>query len=147
MAQFSRHPKARDGLQQRCRACANAAARASYLKDPDRVKARAKRWAEKDPERRMRVSYGSKLRKHYGITHAQYDEMHRKQGGLCAVCLRGQPADYSAPRRFLLVDHCHQSGAVRALLCSPCNVGLGRFEDDPARLRSAATYIEKERNA
>jgi hypothetical protein len=42
-----------------------------------------------------------------------------------------------------VVDHCHDTGAVRALLCIQCNAGLGHFDHNPARLRAAASYVER----
>lgn len=53
----------------------------------------------------------------------------------CAVC--GEPPT----RRRLDVDHDHKTGAVRGLLCSDCNIALGKFRDDPDRLRAAADYL------
>jgi len=55
------------------------------------------------------------------------------QGGSCAIC-RTAPAVH--------VDHDHETGAVRALLCFNCNGGLGQFRDDPVVLRAAADYVE-----
>jgi hypothetical protein len=62
------------------------------------------------------------------------DEMLKDQGGSCAIC-RAAPAAH--------VDHDHETGAVRALLCFNCNGGLGQFRDDPAVLRAAADYVER----
>ena len=59
-----------------------------------------------------------------------------EQGGLCAIC-GVAPAAH--------VDHDHETGAVRALLCFNCNGGLGQFKDDPAVLRAAAGYVEEHR--
>ena len=72
----------------------------------------------------------------YGLTLGQWDAMVIAQTGRCAIC--ELPA-------VLLVDHCHESESVRALLCTTCNSGLGHFKDDPARMRAAADYIEKHR--
>ena len=58
------------------------------------------------------------------------------QGGTCAIC-QSAPAEH--------VDHDHDTGAVRALLCFNCNGGLGQFRDDPAVLRAAADYVEEHR--
>lgn len=58
----------------------------------------------------------------YGITAEQYGAMAAQQRGGCAIC--GKAPD----GKPLHIDHCHQSGRVRALLCSPCNLALGRFE-------------------
>jgi hypothetical protein len=76
------------------------------------------------------------LKRRYGITAAEADAMLADQGGLCAIC-RAAPAAH--------VDHDHDTGAVRALLCFNCNGGLGQFKDDPAVLRAAAEYVEDHR--
>lgn len=80
------------------------------------------------------------LRKKYGITRADYDEMLRKQGGTCAICHCHQR--YQA----LAVDHDHKTGFVRGLLCVNCNRGLGRFFDSELRVTRASEYL-KEANA
>lgn len=61
-----------------------------------------------------------------------------RQGGVCAVC--GCPEKNSRYGR-LAVDHNHENGEVRGLLCDSCNNGLGRFGDNPDRLISAAAYL------
>src|SRR5215217_1404633 len=73
------------------------------------------------------------LKRRYGITAADADDMLEVQGGLCAIC-RAAPAAH--------VDHDHATGAVRALLCFNCNGGLGQFKDDPNLLHLAAFYVE-----
>lgn len=76
------------------------------------------------------------LSRRYGITAAEADLMLERQGGLCAIC-GAAPAAH--------VDHDHETGAVRSLLCFNCNGGLGQFRDDPAVLRAAADYVEAHR--
>jgi hypothetical protein len=73
--------------------------------------------------------------KRYGITTDHYAALLARQGGTCAICKRPPSA------RRLAVDHCHTTGKVRGLLCSPCNVSLGQFGDDPRRLVEAAKYL------
>jgi hypothetical protein len=63
--------------------------------------------------------------------------MLRAQNGACAICKR-KSAEKSAGK--LCVDHCHARDHVRGLLCRKCNLGLGCFRDDPARIRSAIAY-------
>lgn len=63
----------------------------------------------------------SKYKRLYGITVEQYDEMFEEQGGLCAIC-RKPPINYR-----LAVDHDHDTGAVRGLLCPPCNRSLEKY--------------------
>lgn len=79
-----------------------------------------------------------KRRGKYGITPEQYVAMVKDQRGLCAICERPMT-------RHPHIDHCHETGVIRGLLCYTCNVGLGSFGDDPERLRSAAKYVEAHR--
>jgi Recombination endonuclease VII len=75
-------------------------------------------------------------RKYNGMTLEEYEERERAQGGKCAICCREDD---------LQVDHCHDTGAVRGLLCGPCNRGLACFEDNPMSLLMASQYLEKSR--
>jgi hypothetical protein len=90
------------------------------------------RWRANDP----RGMHRNNLSSFYGMTLEQWDLLVMDQLGRCAIC--DQHCE-------LVVDHCHVSGNVRALLCGTCNVGLGQFKDDPVRLRAAADYIERHR--
>jgi len=77
------------------------------------------------------------LTRRYGMTAAEADFLLKKQGGICAICGTA-PASH--------VDHDHETGTVRQLLCFNCNGGLGQFKDDPAVLRAAADYVERHRS-
>ena len=72
------------------------------------------------------------LMRRYGIDEVQLNRLLEAQRGLCAIC-EEQPAQH--------VDHCHDSGKVRGLLCFNCNGALGRFEDDPEILKRAIEYL------
>lgn len=79
----------------------------------------------------------------YGITVDDYETMLEQQNGGCAVC-GGTIANRGKNSMSRLhVDHDHDTGRVRGLLCHPCNTGIAKFRDDPALLRSAADYIER----
>lgn len=80
------------------------------------------------------------LRNNYGITSEEYDAMFASQGGGCAIC--GAPPDGTKYHKRLSVDHDHETGAIRGLLCTPCNQALGSMRDNPAVLRAAAAYLE-----
>ncbi len=74
------------------------------------------------------------LRRSYGMGIEEYNQMFESQRGLCAICHKsGQ----------LHVDHDHNTGAVRALLCRQCNTGIGHLSDSPERLRAAADYLDR----
>jgi hypothetical protein len=72
------------------------------------------------------------------MTLADYDAMLALQNGVCAICK-------SVSDRNLAVDHCHETGTVRGLLCRSCNIGLGNFRDNPHSLRTAADHVEAPR--
>jgi len=71
------------------------------------------------------------------MTLAEYDQLFAAQGGVCAICKRPP----TRGRNTLDVDHCHDTGRVRGLLCSHCNRCIGLMANDPSRLRGAADYL------
>jgi hypothetical protein len=83
----------------------------------------------------------------YGITREQYEEMWTRQGGRCAICNRLGSEVHARGKAVLrlAVDHDHETGVVRGLLCNGCNLGLGGFDDDPEALERAAAYLRVER--
>lgn len=83
------------------------------------------------------------LRQCYGLTLDEYEQLAEIQNRKCAICGCEQRPD-AMGRDRLHVDHDHETGRVRGLLCSGCNIGLGNFAEDPARLESAARYIRGE---
>lgn len=98
-------------------------------------------------QRRMRAAnprYGkdSFLRRKYGVTLEWYDAQHERQNGLCGICSKPETAVIGGKVLQLAVDHCHEHGHTRLLLCSACNTALGLFQDDPNLLRKAADYLD-----
>lgn len=71
----------------------------------------------------------------YGITQADYDQMVIDQDGKCAIC-------GTTPEK-LFVDHCHDTGNVRQLLCLLCNSGIGFLRDNTTILKSAVDYLTR----
>ena len=80
------------------------------------------------------------LQRLYGITLDDYDSMYEKQNGQCAICGTTDPG---GRWNHFAVDHDHETGAVRELLCNNCNTALGLFKDSADLLRSAADYLDK----
>lgn len=80
---------------------------------------------------------GYDLKKHFGISLADYEAMIDRQNGGCAIC-GGKDESFR-----LAVDHCHETKVIRGLLCSKCNRGVGFFCDDPERLDRAAQYLRQ----
>jgi hypothetical protein len=107
-------------------------------------------WYCRDCERqrshdRQHVSRNANLWLKYGITEDAYQEMLKKQNGVCAICQQPETQTYSRSKqvRNLAVDHDHKSGKVRGLLCCACNTALGSFRDNTVVMRNAIGYLER----
>lgn len=88
-----------------------------------------------NPGYNERYAGAAHLKHRYGITMDQYEVMLLTQGGTCAIC--GE-----SPEK-LVVDHCHDTGAVRGLLCDFCNKALGFLKDSIENLDHAKEYLGK----
>jgi hypothetical protein len=112
--EFPRNRNCKDGRHPYCKPCHNA----------------------RGKESKQRLYGGSRhyhLKKRYGIGADEFDELVRLQGGVCAICGRSDPEH---------VDHSHETGEVRGILCFNCNGGLGQFRDSVDALCAAALYLE-----
>jgi hypothetical protein len=85
------------------------------------------------PELRRVKQAAGHLRRKFGLTPEQWQEIAEAQGYACKLC---------GEKKRLATDHSHSNGKVRGLLCWNCNSGMGKFKHNPALLRAAADYIE-----
>jgi hypothetical protein len=111
---FPRNRNCKDGRHPYCKPCHNARGR----------------------ESKQRLYGGTRhyhLKRRYGIGADEFDDLVRQQGGVCLICGRPDPQH---------VDHDHETGAVRGILCFNCNGGLGQFRDSVDALRAAAAYLD-----
>jgi hypothetical protein len=92
----------------------------------------------KDIEAFRRRERSFNLKGKYGITLIEYEAMVEKQNGVCAICKKPPTAGRG---RRLMVDHDHQTGRIRGLLCHGCNNGLGDFCESADILRAAIEYV------
>jgi hypothetical protein len=76
----------------------------------------------------------------YGLTPDEYNAMLDRQGGVCAVCGAAARRAHARDMR-LVVDHHHETGQVRGLLCHRCNRAIGLLADDPVLMRRAIGYL------
>lgn len=101
---------------------------------------------ERHPENREkyaptdRQAHDKYLQRTYGITIEDFDAMLSKQDGTCAIC-DGRNSD-SARNRRMTVDHDHETGKVRGLLCFTCNTSIGKLGDTYEALQKAADYLK-----
>jgi hypothetical protein len=119
--------KNKDGKQYRCKDCDNKA---------------VNKYRERNAEQHKANQRNANLKHKYGITNEEYHTMLDKQNRCCLICNKHET--FNAPIRFV-VDHCHETGKVRGILCNSCNTGLGLFGDCPHNLRDAAEYLIKSR--
>lgn len=128
-----------DGKKRSCKDCSARYHRAWRERSADHRAAYAS--AYNDANRtRVRERH---LENAYGLTLQEYDDMFDAQSGVCAICSRPERRVVGNAPPTLCVDHCHATGAIRALLCHACNSMLGRVGDDPAILLAAAEYLER----
>lgn len=95
-----------------------------------------KAWGQTEKGHRNRTAQS--VMKRCGLTIEQYDQAYDQQEGNCRIC--GSHRERYGKER-LVVDHCHKSGAFRALLCGPCNSAIGMFQEDIGILENAITYL------
>ena len=121
LGDFHVRSRSKDGLTAQCKQCRI-----------DLVIA----FRQKHPEKQAKYSRTSNLRKNFGLTHAEYEALHDKQNGVCAIC-----EGLCSTGRRLAVDHNHMTGEIRGLLCSRCNRGIGLFKEQAKYLLKAAEYV------
>ncbi|RSM66611.1 hypothetical protein DMH03_05775 [Amycolatopsis sp. WAC 01376] len=120
LSEYYRRASSRDGRRGVCATCTRRAAAIRHQATRDA--ARNRRYVAR-----------------YGITAADVDELRAAQRYRCALCGRHE----DRLPLGLMVDHDHQSGTVRALLCHSCNAGLGHFRESPQILHAALAYLAR----
>lgn len=129
----------KDGLHSQCKSCHSVRAKAYQNSEArPRILESARRRRQAEPEKYKRIARNSVLKKKYGITVDEYEELLKVQGSMCAICGSTDSRGWGR----LHVDHCHKTGKVRGILCQGCNTSLGKFGDNPMLLRKAADYLE-----
>lgn len=132
ISQFRKDKDRHDGLSNKCRPCANSWHREYRKLNPGL----RERYAPS-----IKYPRKSYLKREYKLTQSEYEEMLYQQSGGCAVCGKTAPGG----RGSFHIDHNHESGVIRGLLCAPCNMGIGQLGDSADRLRLAIAYLERPR--
>lgn len=131
---FGPSKQSRDGLYSYCYECRRVQRKAEYAS-----------WTPRQREMHHARTY----RGRYGVTLEFVRDLYQKQEGCCRICgIAGlcPAADHKRTTRkhTLCIDHDHETGEVRGLLCAPCNQGLGHFRDSRSLLIKALAYLEEE---
>lgn len=135
LAQFYKDAALRDGYKPICKTCYAADAKrandARRLEDPSIFTKRSTAWRHANPEKN-RLQH---VLRTYGLDAETYQGMLEAQDNACAICRQ-------AFTKTPAVDHNHDTGKVRGLLCQRCNTICGLTGDSPDWLRAAITYLE-----
>lgn len=134
------------GYRYLCRICKRATGK-EYESRPE-IKARRQQ-QEKTRIRKPREAYPynpaqrrrNRLRKLYGITQEDFNRLAEQQNGVCAIC--GEPPPQNKKLNRLYVDHNHETGQVRGLLCNNCNTAIGQLRDSLDIVLKAAAYLRR----
>ncbi|HEX2737134.1 MAG TPA: endonuclease VII domain-containing protein [Acidimicrobiia bacterium] len=146
LADFYNETSGRDGKRATCKLCESATRRRWYQANSERAIARSLQWQRDNPERYKAYQRAYQrdtdkdreyhLQRKFGLTQAEYEQRLAAQEGGCAVC-GDRPGKTS-----LHVDHDHDSGAIRGLLCMRCNNALGLFREQTQLLENALRYVD-----
>jgi hypothetical protein len=131
-SEFGRARGRIDGRKSYCKECARKGHAAWADQNKKKLAEYARCYRLNNPDYGLRID----LRRAYGLELEDYKKLLDQQDGTCAIC-KGTCS--RNPR--LSVDHCHETGQVRGLLCNDCNLGLGKFRDDRDLLLTAAAYL------
>lgn len=84
------------------------------------------------------------LKRRFGMTHEQHEEMIRQHDNKCAICGEGETSycSVSGSRRRLAIDHCHNTGKIRGLLCYRCNTTIGKVKESREILNNMIKYLD-----
>lgn len=95
--------------------------------------------------RNLRNAKSSSLKKQFGITIHDYERMAEEQNHVCAICHEQEfaRAPGALTARYLAVDHCHKTGRIRGLVCSCCNLLIGKYEKYPHVMENLVAYMHK----
>lgn len=138
LTEFTCRRKEPDGLARQCRDCLKKRRDAWIDKNPNRPdNGASQRYKERYPERRIE----SIMKCKYGIGFKEYNSLMESQGEKCAICGAPPVIRPHSTRKTLCIDHDHETGTVRGLLCRQCNHGIGLFADNPEILERAASYL------
>jgi hypothetical protein len=104
-------------------------------------------WHKKSRDANFEYYKNKDLQKNYGVSYKWYKQTLEKQNNVCAICECVETAKIRGKSLSLAVDHCHDTGKVRGLLCRACNTAIGSFKHDLSVLEKAILYLSSEKHS
>lgn len=121
IGEFVPSKNSKDGVRGLCKECHNGYYRKRRIEKYEQVRSYEKKF-----------HYERRLKYQYNVTKEEIERIREEQCNKCAIC---------GVNSKLVIDHCHNHGHVRGLLCTNCNTGLGHFKDNIASLSNAIEYL------
>lgn len=109
-----------------------------YVKNKDRHLANGRQYHRENSPTICLRTRANRIKREFSITVAQYNDMLSRQGGVCAICGSEDPGN----KKTFCIDHHHETGQIRGLLCHHCNTGIGHFKEDPSILIRTIEYLK-----
>ena len=129
--------KGKFGVHSRCKKCAREIKKEYRKNNGEKVRSQQRAWAKANPDRKREHL----IKCLYGISIEQYMYVLEKQNGVCAICKQPELSIRRGSYKSLDVDHNHETGEIRGLLCSACNAALGLLKEDAQRIESLLAYL------
>ena len=135
LTSFHTRKEAPDGHRNECRDCQRAYKQAHAIEHSDELRAKRRAYHKANQQHISAKVRLWRLVNVYGISEQEYARMRAAQNNLCALCKSPEKS------KRLCVDHDHETGEVRGLLCIQCNSALGKLGDNIAGLDNAKQYL------
>ncbi len=102
-------------------------------------------WRSKNRDKVLTNKRRAYLKKQYKVTPDEYEQMRKSQNYCCYICKRHENELQKTinSKTLLNIDHDHNSGKIRKLLCMPCNIALGKVRDDIEILNNMINYLKE----
>ena len=135
LSDYFRDNRRKVGVRCRCKECCRIETYSWRDRNRSEYNNYAAAWRAKNPDKQ----HATDIKRHYSLSIEDYNRLLTEQSCRCKIC--GYQHNPEVKRGRLYVDHCHDTGRVRGLLCALCNSALGGFKSDVALLKAASEYL------
>lgn len=133
--EFFKDSRKKNGIRSHCKDCCQRETKSWRERNRSEYNSYVAQWRAKNPDRQHKTE----IKRNYGISIEKYNEMLTAQSCKCLICSKQH--DPTIKKGRLFVDHDHQTGEVRGLLCGKCNMALGLFNDNIDLIKKAISYL------
>lgn len=143
LGEFHAHKYSKDKHKSYCKSCSRIRTRTWQINNKEKCAESSREYRKAFPEKFRKSNQKTKLKANYNLTLEDYDRMLKEQDFVCAICGNPESVNKNGRTYDLCVDHNHETGEVRGLLCRNCNSGIGLLKDNSETLVKALNYLIK----